>query len=265
MPTTYRVLVVDDDYQHAALVCELLRTAGAFVVDLAMDSADMWDHLDAKAYDVMLFADRLSNNRVGGNIALQVSARHHSLPVVIISDQGDERAAVQAIRQGAADYIVKRGEFLASLPLVIFRAIQAHRARLAHERAQGRAHLLMDNLPDAVVAWDLKGQITLWNSKAEALLGRPSSECLGHDAQSYYFSHFIPPLAPPATETPEVSEVWRQARTRGGQVIDLATRLVPIRDAGQVIGYMHVSRAYSGVRHESADRSASSLEMLHDS
>ncbi len=126
MANLYRVLVVDGDYNYAALICEFLRAADVFAVDLALDIQDMWDHLAANMYDIILLAESLAGERGIGEILRQLAARNPLLPVIVIGNGSDERLAVQAIAQGAADYVVKQGEFLTSLPALIPKIIQSH-------------------------------------------------------------------------------------------------------------------------------------------
>lgn len=242
MTHPYRVLLVDDDYKYAALVCEFLLATGVFTVDLAMDIQDMWDHLAASSYDVMLLADQLSNGHAGGDILAQLSARGVVIPVVMIGGGGDERAGVQAMQQGAADYVIKRGDFLASLPVLLPKAVQAHRAQLVRQQAFDRARLLLDSLPDALVAWDPQGRIVAWNQKAEALYGWTGADRLGRDARQCYLCLFTPPLGLPADDGSPQTVLERRVRTRREEVIRVTSRLVAVRNAGgQVTAYMHIS------------------------
>jgi two-component system sensor histidine kinase UhpB len=57
----------------------------------------------------------------------------HCPPFVLLSGAIGETAAVQAIRQGIADYLLK--DDMARLPHVILRALEVHEARCAREKA----------------------------------------------------------------------------------------------------------------------------------
>lgn len=76
-----------------------------------------------------------------------------TLPVVLVTGQGDERAAVQALRLGASDYLVKRQDYLLQLPSVLESAF--YHAELAREQAalcksEARFRLMVENAQDIV-------------------------------------------------------------------------------------------------------------------
>jgi len=73
---------------------------------------------------------------------LEVLKKLNSLiPVIILTGQGDERVAVEAMRLGAADYVIKdvHGEYLEILPSVIDRVLE--RQQLIQDRHQAQAEL----------------------------------------------------------------------------------------------------------------------------
>lgn len=63
------------------------------------------------------------------------------IPVIILTGQGDERVAVDAMKLGAADYMIKdiQGEYLEILPSVIDRVLE--RQQLIEDRRQARDEL----------------------------------------------------------------------------------------------------------------------------
>jgi len=58
------------------------------------------------------------------------------LPLIVITGRGDESAAVAAIKLGAADYIIKREEYLTQLPYVIDQTITRHQLARSNHRLQ---------------------------------------------------------------------------------------------------------------------------------
>jgi DNA-binding response OmpR family regulator len=55
--------------------------------------------------------------------------------VVMVTGQGDERVAVQAMQAGAADYVVKTSGYLTALPTVVRKVLKQHELALERVRA----------------------------------------------------------------------------------------------------------------------------------
>jgi PAS domain S-box-containing protein len=86
--------------------------------------------------------------------------------VVIMTAQGDEATAVEALKRGALDYIVKSADTLVDLPEVALRAIRVREhiqaRRTAEERLQNeerRLRAVLDAIPDLIVIISREGQI----------------------------------------------------------------------------------------------------------
>lgn len=132
--------------------------------------------------DVLL----LDYHLLGGN-ALEVlralhDERHLDLPVVLVTGQGDEAVAAQALRLGASDYLVKHPNYLYELPVALENA--HHRARLAREqdslrRSEARFRGLVEAAPDAILGVDRDGRLALVNAEAERTFGYPREAMLG--------------------------------------------------------------------------------------
>ena len=76
-------------------------------------------------YDLVLTDMHLQD---GDGIAILSHIRGHSLPVavVILTGQGDEEAAVAALKAGADDYVVKKGGYLDKLPGLLEAALASY-------------------------------------------------------------------------------------------------------------------------------------------
>jgi PAS domain S-box-containing protein len=122
-----RVLLVEDDPAHA----ELARRAfdarpGAFAVAVA-DTVDAARAALATATPPeLVIADwRLPDGE--GVDLLRGDSAHGLPPIVIMTSQGSERVAVEVMRAGAADYVVKSEAALADLAHVADRALRQRR------------------------------------------------------------------------------------------------------------------------------------------
>ena len=129
-----RVLQVEDSAEDAELIAMQLVDAGLEAEFLRVESADeLVQAMQAFKPDLVL--SDLSMPGFCGHEALRI-VRSHSplLPFVFVSGTMGEETAVQALREGADDYILK--DQTARLPTAAARAIRESRHLAEHERVE---------------------------------------------------------------------------------------------------------------------------------
>jgi diguanylate cyclase (GGDEF)-like protein len=142
-----RALIVEDSADDAELLARELRRSGYDVTyERAFDS-DSLDHALAQpAWDIV-FSDH-SMPHFGSGAALQmVRGRDADVPFVIVSGTMGEDVAVDAMRAGANDYLVKGR--LARLPAVVDRELRQTAARAAR-RSLDRAFAALRAVASAI-------------------------------------------------------------------------------------------------------------------
>ncbi len=133
------ILVVDDEKDHAQVMCDALERLG-HRCDLAYNLAEAVARMDRKLYDVIV-TDLMMDGRRDGLEVLRVANRlNPPPPVLLVTAHADIPTCKQAISEGAYDYIEK------PLDLEYFRT-QVNRAA---ERAalQKQNQVLQDRLAD---------------------------------------------------------------------------------------------------------------------
>ena len=102
---TNAILIVEDDLTFATILKTWLGKKG-FQVDTASNNARARKQLDARAYDLVLSDLRLPDQ--DGIFLLSWMREHnHLMPLIIMTSYADIQSAVQAMKQGASDYISK--------------------------------------------------------------------------------------------------------------------------------------------------------------
>jgi PAS domain S-box-containing protein len=126
-----RVLLVEDEPGHAELARRAFEAReGAFSVSVAESVGAARVVLHGTAPPDLVIADWLLPDGEGLDLLRSAPARAMP-PVVIMTSHGSERVAVEAIRSGAVDYVVKSEVALAELPHVAERAVRHRRVEEA--------------------------------------------------------------------------------------------------------------------------------------
>ena len=118
-----RVLVVDDDPEVTRLIGQVLRNATPpFDVEAVGSGAAGLDKLATEPFDAVLLDYRLPDID-GVACLLRIRQTYADLPVVLFTGSGSEEIAVEVMKLGASDYLVKHGKYLARVPTVLREAL----------------------------------------------------------------------------------------------------------------------------------------------
>jgi two-component system response regulator HydG len=131
-----KVLVIDDERPHAEAVAESLERVGYECV-IATTGTDGARLIDSDEFDVIITDLKMADL---DGLAILRKARE-SLPeaeVIMITGHGDVKTAVEAIKQGAANYLTKPVD-LAELRAIVERA--SERLRLARSNRELKRQL----------------------------------------------------------------------------------------------------------------------------
>ena len=214
---------------------------GALDVVWKMTSAS--DDAADRGLDVLLLDDRFGGtNAIEILKALRLQAET-SVPVVVAAGSlKDEEIAVQALRLGAADYVVKDESYLRRLPTVLENA-HIH-AQLLREReilasSIRKMRAIIDSSPVAIISLDVQGRVTSWNYAATHMFGWTQEEVIGRflpivpGERAGDFETF---LARTLVGSPVTNAEIRRAR-RDGTPIDVSISTAPLRDQeGRITG-----------------------------
>jgi DNA-binding NtrC family response regulator len=100
------VLIVDDEREHAQVMCEALARQGHHC-DVTYNVPEAQTKLDEKPYDVIV-TDMVMDDRKDGLEILRVSKNYDPPPpVILVTAHSDIPTCKQALNEGAYDYIEK--------------------------------------------------------------------------------------------------------------------------------------------------------------
>lgn len=135
-----KLVIIEDEEAHFQLIRR------AIVKDLP--EADIYHFQDAGEFleslhqilpDLILVDYRMPGMN-GIEFLNHMSRARNEAPIIMITGQGDERIAVQAMKAGASDYIVKSPDFFMLLPGVIHREIRRKKEHMWAERSLRASH-----------------------------------------------------------------------------------------------------------------------------
>ena len=130
-----RILVIEDDLDTADLVLETLRDFYADVTLTHAASATEALSVDPHDFDLVLSDMNLPDGN-GLEIMEALMERRPDLPIVFVTGENVLGNAIKAIRNGAYDYIVKAGNYLFSIPVVVEKNLELWRIKNENETLQ---------------------------------------------------------------------------------------------------------------------------------
>jgi two-component system cell cycle sensor histidine kinase/response regulator CckA len=183
-PRALRVLLVEDSHDDAWLVQRQLDKGGFMPEILRVTDAEgLRGALRGGRWDIVIADYHLPT--MSGLDAVRMVRQHCSnLPCLLVSGTVGETVAVEAMRLGANDYLMK-GNLTRLVPAVEreLRESESRSERRRAERAlaasEERTRLIIEHALDAVISFTAQGQVTEWNLRAEELFGRSRVEVIG--------------------------------------------------------------------------------------
>lgn len=253
-PSRLKVLLVEDNLLDAELTLARLSTMDCQCDVTRIDTeAQLREQLRNEVYDVIL-ADFMLPMFSGPEALAIAQQQAPDVPFIFVSGVLGEEHAVDMLKQGATDYVLKQR--LQRLPMTVRRAIseaQERRSRIKAESAlreyETGFRLLVDALRDyAVIGLDRNGSIRSWNSAAERLLGYRADEITGESVSRLYAGEpnngsdeVLQSLNGALQKGSYVRDRWLTSRT--GKVFFASMVTTAIRnDEGDLIGFSKIIR-----------------------
>lgn len=169
-----KVLLVEDDFRYTAVVREIV--AGGTGVSFDLTASERLDEalrrLEHEHFDVILLDLTLPDSS-GLNTFTQLHTHAPAVPIVVLTGTEDETLALEAVRQGAQDYLVKGQVEGKMLSRIMRYAIERNQVEQKVREREEFFRLISENVSDLIAVLDPDGR-RLYNSPSyRALLGDP--------------------------------------------------------------------------------------------
>jgi len=129
-----KLLIIEDDADQRDLIRETLEDHFGSGTVVGVESRAAAMKQDLASFDLIL-SDFNLPDASGLEVLADIRARC-STPVIMVTGENVGQIAVEAIRQGATDYVVKFGDYLFTIPLVIEKNLAVARVRREKEVLQ---------------------------------------------------------------------------------------------------------------------------------
>ncbi len=166
IPENYTILVVEDDVALNTLIQKTLQknnyqTKGFYTGNEAIE----WIK-ENYSPDILLLLDYQLYEMSGEQVIKVLRKDNIDIPFVIITGHGDEKTAVEMMKLGALDYMVKDSNFIDLLPTIIKQVInhidienKLHESQLALKRSEEKYRSIFENIQDVYFEISLKGEV----------------------------------------------------------------------------------------------------------
>jgi len=230
-----RVLIVEDEPADAELMVALLKRAGYAVSFEIVDSlSSVRNLLERDTFDVVL-SDHNLKTWTGTDVLECLRKSGKDIPFIVVTATLGDEAAVEYIKQGAADYLLKHR--LERLPEVVGRALREkargeEMARLQEVILSGKREweLTFDRVPDAIFLLNEDCHVRRANRAAVKLLGLDFNQMIGRPCHEVVHGSGAPCLHCPHQWMLQTGEEARGdiEEPRFGKVLDFTAS--PLRN-----------------------------------
>jgi PAS domain S-box-containing protein len=224
-----RILHLEDRRADALLVRSVLDAEGTDCEIVNVDTREAFiEALKTGAFDVILSDYALPS--FNGVAALRIAHESNpDLPFIFVSGTMGEELAIEMLRAGATDYVLK--ERLSRLAPSLQRALEEARERRERRRAdealresEARKRAVLEAALDAIFTIDQYGRILEVNPATERTFGFAASEMVGQELAAL--------IVPPALREAHRQGLERQRRTGEAKVLGRVLEMPALRRDG---------------------------------
>lgn len=198
MPTqTKHILLVEDNQSHAEIIRRSFANHTRPVqITLAETVRQAKEHLRNFSADLVIADLVLPDGK--GTESLSSDKESLGYPVIIMTSFGNEQAAVESIKAGALDYVVKSDITLRDMPHIVDRTlrewdhlIQRKQAEEALRESEEKFRYLAEQSPNMIFI-NYKGRVVYVNQRCEEIVGYTRKEFYAPD---FDFMTLIAPVS----------------------------------------------------------------------
>ncbi len=173
-------MLIDDDEEDYILTRYIFDEFKdhQFRLDWLDNFDDGFRVLNENRHDIYLVDYRLGE-RTGLELLREAIKTGCAAPIILLTGQDDKEIDFQAMKAGAADYLVKSELTAPLLERAIRYSLKHARSLEEIQNSEAKFRSVIQSASDAILLVNEDGRITLWNKGAEAIFGYRESEVIG--------------------------------------------------------------------------------------
>lgn len=176
--TRLRLLLLDDNPDDRTLALrELRRQFDDVDATEVNDRAGFEASLEAAPFDVVI-TDYQMQWTTGMEVLQRVKTRWPRLPVIMFTATATQEIAVEAMKAGLDDYVLKSPRHYVRLPVAVRSCLDRNEIRLRAVRSESRLQALLDHARMGVFRLSLDGELNDGNRVFRAMLGLDATAAL---------------------------------------------------------------------------------------
>lgn len=211
MAASAKVLIADDTPDHVELMRETLKSELDVEIDCVATGEECLKYIKKSRYN-LLFLDYLLPKANGLDILREITKEDGDLPIVMVTGHGNEKIAVEAMKAGAVDYVVKSADGFAALPSIAKKVIEKNQLKKKLRDSEKRYEYLFEQSPVGIGLATVDGRVVCANKMMEVITGYFEEELKKINLADTY-------------ENPEDRKKLLETIDRYGCAVDFAVRL----------------------------------------
>ena len=166
-----QLVIIEDEDAHFQLIQRaIIKAYPDASIHYFQEATDCLERLDEINPDVVI-ADYLLPGMNGIEFLKSLNREQRDIPVIIITGQGDENLAIQAMKLGAWDYLVKSGDFFTLIPSVIGKVVREWKLKESLQGSQRRFREIFSQSPIGIAVYDQNGLLVEANKSCMDIFG----------------------------------------------------------------------------------------------
>jgi len=130
MNKPYQIIYIDDNPYDIELIGHAIdKSEIAFELRIAKTKAEFFDLLELYTPDLVLTDFNISGF-TGLKVIEAVKEKNENIPIIVVTRTGTEEIAIEAMKMGVSDYVIKTVSHIARLPQTIQSAIDKQKLNL---------------------------------------------------------------------------------------------------------------------------------------
>lgn len=221
----YKVMIIDSDETHLQLMERaILRHLQGASLHIFQDTNLFFDALDNIMPDIII-ADYLLPGLNGIDFLKALNAKNLDIPIITTTAHADKTIAVQAIKHGAWDHLVKSSDFFDILPGIIKGVVHEQKLKKSLYEIGSWFYNMADRMFNWLWEVDACGVFTYSNHSVETILGYRPDEITG----KYYHDFFH------EEDKEGIKQKFHQTKKEGETLLAFEHRLVHKKGPDRIV------------------------------